>query len=113
MCVLFISSKNLGDANVQDLVQKAFVKELEDLKIIENMQNLNHWIKSNAAKIEEFIKETASNLRVDLLEKISMTKDDIEHKMDTKFKDLYTGSINPLEKSVFDLETRFVDYQAL
>ena len=51
-----------SEESTQERVQKALIKELDQLKIIENIQSLSGGMKTNAVKLEGYIKHTGEHL---------------------------------------------------
>ncbi|CAD7946581.1 unnamed protein product [Amoebophrya sp. A120] len=89
-----------SDESTQERVQRALLKELDELKIVENIQNMSGSLKASVAKMEDRIRHTGEHAEQMLQQNLKNAKADIDSLIDMKLKEFVVAHLVPIQKEI-------------
>ncbi|CAD7949510.1 unnamed protein product [Amoebophrya sp. A25] len=87
-----------SDESTQERVQKALLRELGELKIVENIQNLSGSLKATSVKLEDKIANQGEHWEQMLHENLKNAKDEISQLISMKLQEFLVANVVPLQK---------------
>ena len=88
-----------SDETTQERVQKALLKELEHLKIVENIQALSGDLKTSGTKMEDRIEHQGQHLERFFTDQLANAKSENDRNLNFQIKEVLSCHVAPLAKS--------------
>lgn len=88
-----------SDESTQERVGKALLRELEQLKLVENLQALSSDLKTTATKLEDRVQHQGEHLERFFTDQLANHKTENDRNLNYQVKEVVTCHVGPLAKS--------------